>query len=270
MPARATGMRSSRVRGALRGWVPDLGTGGPGPSSHMPGRAPMPVNQSHAQQSPCPPVRSPSVVDRLRHGASGSRDGQRGQALLEFAFIIPVMMLVVVGIIEFALAFNATLGVNRASQDAALVASEAGNLPGADCMILRSIESDIGAPSDKREITEVQIQRTNPVRYHRLRQQLLQPLRGDDVHPGRRHHHHGALHRHRDRLSAQPALQHPRRLPVADARTDHGGHHRHPDQLLATLPDAPGAIMDLVSGSARRQPAFAFTQRNAFRMEPQL
>ena len=81
---------------------------------------------------------------------------------MEFAFIIPVMMLVVIGIIEFAIAFNTTLAVNRASQDAALIASEAGNLPGADCMILRSIEGDISAPSDKREITGIQIQRTNP------------------------------------------------------------------------------------------------------------
>ena len=48
-----------------------------------------------------------------------SRRGERGQAMLEFAFVLPVLMLVVVGMIEFALAFNATLGVNRASQDAA-------------------------------------------------------------------------------------------------------------------------------------------------------
>ncbi|MCY7418230.1 MAG: pilus assembly protein, partial [Chloroflexi bacterium] len=99
---------------------------------------------------------------RDRHGERPGRHGERGQALLEFALIAPVLLLVVVGIIEFALAFNATLGVNRASQDAALVASQAGNLPGADCVILTSIEDDVAPPSDRREITGVEIQRTNP------------------------------------------------------------------------------------------------------------
>jgi len=71
-------------------------------------------------------------------------------------------MLLVTGIIEFALAFNSSLGINRASQNAALVAAEAGILPGSDCMILTRIEQDINAPIDRNEITGVQIQRTNP------------------------------------------------------------------------------------------------------------
>jgi Flp pilus assembly protein TadG len=87
---------------------------------------------------------------------------ERGQALLEFAIVLPVLMLMVTGIIEFSLAFNSSLGINRASQNAALVAAEAGNLPGADCMILTRIEQDINAPIDRGEITGVSIQRTNP------------------------------------------------------------------------------------------------------------
>jgi Flp pilus assembly protein TadG len=87
---------------------------------------------------------------------------ERGQALLEFAIVLPVLMLMITGIIEFALAFNSSLGVNRASQNAALIAAEAGNLPGADCMILTRIEQDITAPINPNEITGVNIQRTNP------------------------------------------------------------------------------------------------------------
>lgn len=90
------------------------------------------------------------------------RGRQGGQALLEFAIVLPVLMLMVTGIIEFALAFNSSLGINRASQNAALVAAEAGNLPGSDCMILTRIEQDINAPIDRDEITGVTIQRTNP------------------------------------------------------------------------------------------------------------
>lgn len=98
----------------------------------------------------------PPAVD----GRPGRR--QRGQALLEFAIVLPILMLLVTGIIEFALAFNSSLGINRASQNAALVAAEAGNLPGSDCMILTRIEQDIDSPIDRNEITGVSIQRTNP------------------------------------------------------------------------------------------------------------
>lgn len=90
------------------------------------------------------------------------RRRQGGQALLEFAIVLPVLMLLVTGIIEFALAFNSSLGINRASQNAALVAAEAGNLPGSDCMILTRIEQDVNAPINPNEITGVAIQRTNP------------------------------------------------------------------------------------------------------------
>ncbi|MFN8520325.1 MAG: TadE family protein [Chloroflexota bacterium] len=109
------------------------------------------------EQGPTTPRRAAATPVR------GAREGgQRGQALLEFAFVLPVLMLLITGVIEFALAFNSSLGVNRASQNAALVAAEAGNLPGADCMILTRIEQDIDAPIDRGEITGVAIQRTNP------------------------------------------------------------------------------------------------------------
>jgi Flp pilus assembly protein TadG len=112
-----------------------------------------------------PVDRHAAATRRAAHpgGATGSsRRRQRGQALLEFAIVLPVLMLMITGIIEFALAFNSSLGINRASQNAALVAAEAGNLPGSDCMILTRIEQDIDAPIDRNEITGVSIQRTNP------------------------------------------------------------------------------------------------------------
>jgi Flp pilus assembly protein TadG len=205
----------------------------------------------------------------MRHGAN-SRDRQRGQALMEFAFIIPVMMLVVVGIIEFALAFNTTLGVNRASQDAALIASEAGNLPGADCMILRSIESDIGAPSDKREITQIQIQRTNPS--------------GTTVYANNSYSRSGAT---------TCTLADGTTLTVPYTATGTGYPTSPRCNVLGGCPSLTparttvdtigiqisyayvyrtplGSIMNLVSGGGSGSSSFAFTQRNAFRMEPQL
>ncbi len=94
----------------------------------------------------------------LRRGRSAS--AERGQALVEFAFIIPVFLALVTGIIEFSLAFNATLGVNRASQEAAHMAAIAGNLTGADCLVLREIETNVSTPAQPSRIRRVEIQRT--------------------------------------------------------------------------------------------------------------
>lgn len=118
----------------------------------------MPITIFRRRASGSPPGSRPAEDGSLPGGRSRR---ERGQALAEFALIIPLLFLLVMGIIEFALAFNSTLGINRASQNAALIAAEAGSLPGADCMILLSIEKDITAPIDKREITGIEIQRTN-------------------------------------------------------------------------------------------------------------
>jgi hypothetical protein len=72
----------------------------------------------------------------------------------------PLFMALLFGLIEFALAFNSTLTINHASQEAARTASIAGNMLGADCMILQGIEGDVTAPNDKRHISTVEVQRT--------------------------------------------------------------------------------------------------------------
>jgi hypothetical protein len=62
------------------------------------------------------------------------------------------------GVIEFALMFNATLAINFASRNASLVAAEAGSQMTADCAILAKIEQDIGAPLDKNKTATSGIQ----------------------------------------------------------------------------------------------------------------
>lgn len=58
-------------------------------------------------------------------------------------------MILLMGVIEFAFMFNATLSINFASRNASLVAAEAGSNLLADCATLAQIEQDIGAPLDK-------------------------------------------------------------------------------------------------------------------------
>ena len=69
-----------------------------------------------------------------RGNTSRSRQGERpdGQSLVEFALLIPLFLLMVVGIIEFSFAFNASLNTNYASRAGGLMAAEAGNASAAD------------------------------------------------------------------------------------------------------------------------------------------
>jgi Flp pilus assembly protein TadG len=127
----------------------------------MPSTIGLPCAPRRRQPADGDPIAPRPHRSAWRGGARG-QSPERGQALLEFAVILPVLMLMIVSVIEFALAFNSSLGINRASQDAALVAAEAGNLPCADLMILTKIEQQLDSPIDKGEITGVAIQRTNP------------------------------------------------------------------------------------------------------------
>ena len=86
-----------------------------------------------------------SKQDPSRRGS----DRGRGQTLAEFALTLPLFMVLLMGVIEFAFMFNATLAINFASRDASLVAAEAGSQSTADCAILAKIEQAIGAPLAK-------------------------------------------------------------------------------------------------------------------------
>jgi Flp pilus assembly protein TadG len=94
--------------------------------------------------------------------AAGSRARNAGQTLAEFALIVPLFLVVLIGLIEFSFAFNAALNTNYASRAGGLMAAEAGNLVEADCLILRAIEGSVNSPADKSQIDHVDIQRTNP------------------------------------------------------------------------------------------------------------
>lgn len=86
--------------------------------------------------------------------------GRSGQALVEFALVLPMLMLLFMALFDVALLFNAFIGVNRASQTAAHMGAIAGNEPCADHLILDGIEKDLTAPNDSSRILEVVIGRT--------------------------------------------------------------------------------------------------------------
>ncbi len=96
-----------------------------------------------------------------RRWPAGRPGRQRGQGLVEFALVLPVFMTVMLGIIEFAFAFNAVLAINFASRNAALTAAEGGDGAGTDCLVLRAVEHDVTAPADRRRIGRVEIFRSD-------------------------------------------------------------------------------------------------------------
>jgi Flp pilus assembly protein TadG len=80
---------------------------------------------------------------------------------VEFAIVLPLFMATLFGLIEFGFAFNAVLGINRASQGGALIAGQAGNESDADCIILARIEDELTAPVNKSNVVQVKIFRAN-------------------------------------------------------------------------------------------------------------
>ena len=98
---------------------------------------------------------------RLRR-RNRSSDGEAGQGLVELALLLPVFITLFFGLIEFSLVFSTYLNLNYASRNAALLAAEAGNASGGDCVVLRSIERDVNAPSSANRISTVDIYWANP------------------------------------------------------------------------------------------------------------
>jgi Flp pilus assembly protein TadG len=90
------------------------------------------------------------------------RPNSNGQALVEFAFVFPLFIVLLVAVIEYGFLMNANLASSYATRDASLIAAEAGNANGADCAVLKKIEDDIDGPSDPNNITQVQIYWADP------------------------------------------------------------------------------------------------------------
>ncbi|TMC69441.1 MAG: hypothetical protein E6J15_12800, partial [Chloroflexi bacterium] len=75
------------------------------------------------------------------------RREERGQALVEFALLLPVVLLLIVGAVEFSFVWNSRNTVLFASRDGSMLAAEGGSLPGTDCLVLNRIERDIVSPA---------------------------------------------------------------------------------------------------------------------------
>lgn len=85
------------------------------------------------------------------------RKEERGQALVEFALLLPLVLLLVVGVVEFSFVWNSRNTVLFASRDGSMLAAEGGNEDGTDCVVLQRIESDVYSPSTALRIQQVTV-----------------------------------------------------------------------------------------------------------------
>jgi Flp pilus assembly protein TadG len=81
----------------------------------------------------------------------------RGQAVVEFGLVLPLFLLLLIAIIEFAFAFSTLNSLNFVARDVALVTAEGGNRLGTDCTALNVLEREFGATSDRAGIATVEI-----------------------------------------------------------------------------------------------------------------
>jgi Flp pilus assembly protein TadG len=83
--------------------------------------------------------------------------GERGQAIVEVALILPLLVAFLFGIVEFSLLLNARNTVSFASRDGSMLAAEGGSRAGTDCVVLQRIERDITTPSRTSQVTQVKV-----------------------------------------------------------------------------------------------------------------
>src|SRR5256885_16895211 len=86
---------------------------------------------------------------------------ERGQAIVEFAMLLPVLVLLLIGLMEFSLVWNSRNTVLFASRDGSMLAAEGGSLDGTDCVVLQRIESDVVSPATALRLQQVSIYRSD-------------------------------------------------------------------------------------------------------------
>jgi hypothetical protein len=82
---------------------------------------------------------------------------EKGQAIVEFAMVLPVLVLLIIGLMEFSLVWNSRNTVLFASRDGSMLAAEGGSLDGVDCVVLQRVEGDVVSPSSSLRILQISI-----------------------------------------------------------------------------------------------------------------
>jgi Flp pilus assembly protein TadG len=71
----------------------------------------------------------------------GTAARQGGQAMVEFAMMLPLLVVLAVGILEFGMLFKDHVGIHYAAREGARAGAAASRNPNADCTILRAVST---------------------------------------------------------------------------------------------------------------------------------
>ena len=87
----------------------------------------------------------------------GLARGERGQAMVEMALVLPLLLFLIIATIEFSLLLNARNTVSFASRDASMLAAEGGSRAGTDCVVLQQVERDLVAPASAIKVNQIKV-----------------------------------------------------------------------------------------------------------------
>jgi len=123
------------------------------------------------------------VIGRLVHPGRSTNDprvGSRGQALIEFAIIVPAFLLILTGMLEFGFVFNHNLNLEYATREGARTGSALANGGVSNCPSLNTSDgltldpdpyiiaavqrvlTSPGSPVDISQVSQVQIWKNDP------------------------------------------------------------------------------------------------------------
>ncbi len=103
---------------------------------------------------------TPSRTRLVRHG-----DGEAGESMVEFALVLPVLLLVLVGVVQFALVHHAQNVVTTAAQEGArMAAAEGGDAVVGEQRTRDVLGSGLGSTGDGFEVAAMDDGETVTVR----------------------------------------------------------------------------------------------------------
>jgi hypothetical protein len=87
---------------------------------------------------------------------------ERGANLVEFALVVPIVLLVVIGILEVGVAFRDLLAVSNAAKEGVRVMAAMGDDPLSDCTVLIKTSSALASSVSLDNLLTIEIFRANP------------------------------------------------------------------------------------------------------------
>src|SRR3972149_1091068 len=96
----------------------------------------------------------PSPASRPSPDSDGGRRGERGQAMVELVLVLPVLLIILIGVVQFALVYHAKDVATTAAQEGARLAAADGRTPAEGAARARDVlQSGLGRTGSEFRVT---------------------------------------------------------------------------------------------------------------------